>query len=285
LSGVRIIERPERDALGEGLYWSARRGAVLWTDILGQRLHSLSLRDGTISSWDLPDTLGWVVERNGGEGLIAGLGDSIVALWLDPLRIEPLVRPDASLDGLRLNDALVDAQGRLWAGTVLRSCDQPVGTFYRLDPDMTLTCLDRGYTVTNGPAISPDGRWLYHADSPLGRVYRYPLDRRGRLGERELFLQFEADWGFPDGMACDAEGGLWVAHWGGGCVSRFTHDGRRDLVFELPASQITNLTFAGAGLDRMFVTSASVGIDEPLAGALFELAPGHKGLPTYSFGG
>lgn len=285
MSDARIIDRTERDILGEGLYWSERRNAVLWTDIIGQRLHSLSLDDGAILSWDMPDTLGWVVERRHGDGFLAGLGDSIVALWLDPLRIEPIRTPDSFIKGLRMNDALVDSQGRLWAGTVLRSCDQPVGSFYRLDTDLSLTCLGRGYTVTNGPAISPDGRWLYHADSPLGRVYRFSLDHAGQIGDREIFLQFETGWGVPDGMACDADGGLWVAHWGGGCVSRFTPDGKRNAVLSLPASQITNIVFAGTGLDRMFVTSASVGVDEPLAGTLFEVMPGRTGLPAYRFGG
>jgi sugar lactone lactonase YvrE len=285
LSGWRIIERPGRDLLGEGLYWSSRRNAVLWTDILGQRLNSLSLEDEAILGWDMPDTLGWVVERDRDDGFLAGLGDSIVALSLDPVRIEPICTPDSATAGLRMNDALVDAHGRLWTGTVLRSCDRPVGSLYRLDPDRGLACVDRGYVVTNGPAISPDGQWLYHADSPLGCVYRFALDRDGGIGDREVFLQFDAGWGVPDGMACDADGGLWVAHWGGGCVSRFEPDGRRGAVFALPTPQITNLVFAGAGLDRLFVTSAAVGIDDPLAGALFELSPGRRGLPTYRFGG
>lgn len=285
MNGIRIIERPQRDILGEGLYWSARRGAVLWTDIIGQRLHSLSLADGTIATWDMPDTLAWVVERSVGEGFLAGLGDSIVALKLDPLRIEPIATLDTASEGLRMNDALVDSKGRLWAGTVARTCDKPVGSFYRLASDLNLTVLDRGYTVANGPAICPDGRWLYHADSPLGLIYRYPLDAQGQLGQREVFLQFEPGWGVPDGMACDTQGGLWVAHWGGGCISRFAPDAKRDTVFELPVSQITNVTFAGTNLDRMFVTSAAQGVDEPLAGSLFEIDPGRTGLPTYCFAG
>lgn len=284
MNDYRIIERPGRDLLGEGLCWSARRGAVLWTDIIGQRLHSLSLADGSIASWDMPDTLGWVVEREQDDGFLAGLGDGIVALRLDPVRIEAICTPDTATANLRMNDALVDAQGRLWAGTVLRSCDRPVGALYRFHPDGSLACLDRGYTVANGPAISPDGQWLYHADSPLGRVYRFALDRDGAIRDRQVFLQFEDGWGSPDGMACDADGGLWVAHWGGGCVSRFAPDGRRDAVFRLPTPQITNVVFAGPGLDRLFVTSAAVGLDDPLAGALFEVSPGRSGLPAYRFG-
>lgn len=285
MSGYRVIERAGRDALGEGLYWSARRNAVFWTDITGKRIHRLTLTDESVASWELPDTPGWVVERRASEGFLAGLGDHIAMLSLDPLRIEPIIAPEGAATGMRMNDALVDREGRLWAGTVVRSCDQPVGALYRLDADMVLTRMDSGYTVTNGPAISPDGQWFYHADSPLGLVYRYGLDPQGQLAERSVFVRFAPDWGYPDGMACDAEGGLWVAHWGGGCVSRFAPDGTRDTVIVLPASQITNVTFAGAALDRMFVTSAADGVDEVLGGALFEVRPGYCGLPTYGFGG
>src|SRR3546814_20986553 len=74
------------------------------------------------------------------------------------------------------------------------------------------------------------------------------------------FIVFEEDWGNPDGMTFDAEGGLWVACWGASRVMRFAPDGTPDRHIALPASQITSCTFAGPGLDRMFVTSASDGV-------------------------
>jgi sugar lactone lactonase YvrE len=59
----------------------------------------------------------------------------------------------------------------------------------------------------------------------------------------------------------------------------------------LPASQITSCTFAGEKFDRLFVTSAAIGLTkeqraaEPLAGSLFEVDPGCAGLPTRPFAG
>src|SRR3546814_13523700 len=82
------------------------------------------------------------------------------------------------------------------------------------------------------------------------------------------FIVFEEDWGNPDGMTFDAEGGLWVACWGASRVMRFAPDGTPDRHIALPASQITSCTFAGPGLDRMFVTSASDGVPEEHGGAL-----------------
>ena len=87
-------------------------------------------------------------------------------------------------------------------------------------------------------------------------------------------------------MTTDAEGCLWVGHWDGGRVSRFTPEGKLDRAIALPASRITSCTFAGENLDRMFVTSASEGReDEPAAGALFEIDPGVRGLAPCTFAG
>ncbi|WP_033923246.1 SMP-30/gluconolactonase/LRE family protein, partial [Sphingomonas sp. 37zxx] len=91
-------------------------------------------------------------------------------------------------------------------------------------------------------------------------------------------------WGKPDGMTFDADGGLWVAHWGGSRISRFDPAGKIERSIALPASQITSMTFAGASLDRMFVTSAAKGVSEPNAGALFEVDPGCCGLAPHRFG-
>jgi sugar lactone lactonase YvrE len=87
-------------------------------------------------------------------------------------------------------------------------------------------------------------------------------------------------------MTVDEDGCLWIAHWGGARVSRFTPEAKLERSIALPASQITSCTFAGHDLDRMFVTSAAEGrSDERLGGALFEVYPGVRGLPPGRFAG
>ena len=268
------------------MLWSAREGAVYWTDILARRLSRLRLADDRVDSWEMPGTIGWVIERRDTPGFVAGIGGTIAELTLDPVTVTPIVTPEPDLSGNRMNDALADAHGRIWAGTMPFACDIPTGSLYRLDTDHSLTAIDGGYTVTNGPAVGADGTWLYHTDSVARRIYRFPLDARGDVGARQDFIAFDPAWGSPDGMTVDAHGGLWVAHWGGGCISRFLPDGTRERSIDLPASQITNIAFAGPGLDRMFVTSAADGVDEAHGGALFEVDPqGFRGLPTHMFGG
>ena len=282
MADVRVIDRDRRDRRGEGLLWSARDAALYWVDILGARANRLDLANDTVASWAMPDTIGWLVERERG-GFVAGLGRAFVALSLDPLVIEPIAAPEPERDGNRFNDAKADAAGRIWAGSMPFGCDRPSGAFYRLDPDGRVALIEDGYTIPNGPAIG-DG-FLFHTDTALDTIFRYSVDDEGGLGPREPHIVFEPDWGHPDGMTIDADGHLWVACWGASCVARFDPAGRRERTIALPASQISNVTFAGDALDRMFVTSAADGVDEPQAGCLFEVDPGCRGLPPYRYPG
>ena len=80
---------------------------------------------------------------------------------------------------------------------------------------------------------------------------------------------------------------MWVAHWGGACVSRFALDGTLLTRVSLPVSNVTNICFGGEGLDRLFVSTARAGLTsaqlraQPDAGNLFEIKnPGSRGLPS-----
>jgi sugar lactone lactonase YvrE len=281
-----ILPRPDdrRDLLGEGVTYSPRENALYWVDILGQRLNRLALDDRAYAEWAMPDMIGWVIERATAPGFVAGLRSGFHMLTLDPFALVPIGHPEPDLPGNRLNDAVADARGRIWAGTMSMDGSRDHGALYRLDHDLTWHQADAPYRIANGPALSGDGCWMYHADSPRGVIYRFAVDDAGNLGPRTTFIQFAREWGVPDGMTIDAQGGLWVAHWGGGCVSRFTPDGQRERWIDLPASQITRPCFGGANLDRLFVTSAADGVDEPHAGCLFEVDPGVRGLPAHRFG-
>ena len=274
-----------RAILGEGPLWSMRHDAIWWVDILGRRVNRLSLAGNAVDRWDMPDVIGWLIEREAHSGFVAGMAGGFVELDLEPLAIRAILAPEPGQSGNRMNDAKADGAGRIWAGTMPFDGTGATGAFYRLDPGFACTRVDAPYTIANGPAIMPDGRWLFHTDTALRTIFRFAVNDDGSLGTRAPHIMFDQAWGYPDGMTIDADGGLWVAHWGTGQVSRFDPAGGRERSITLPASQITSMTFAGADLDRMFVTSAADGVDEDLAGALFEVDPGCRGLPTLRFGG
>jgi len=278
--------------LGEGPLWSPREAALYWVDIKAPALHRYRPSDGDTTSWTLPEPIGWVIERANGEGFVAGFKDRGFA-FLTPGTMAPetIGQPEPDYPDNRFNDAKADAAGRIWAGTMDDNEREASGALYRLDPDLEWYRMDRGYTVTNGPAISPDQRRLYHTDTFEGTIYAFDLADNGKLSNKRAFVTIPEGDGYPDGMTCDAEGGLWVAHWGGWRVTRFTPGGEVDRVIEMPVAQVTSCAFGGADLDRLYVTSASVGLDEedreeqPQAGGLFEIVPGVKGLPGGQFGG
>jgi sugar lactone lactonase YvrE len=92
----------------------------------------------------------------------------------------------------------------------------------------------------------------------------------------------------PDGLTVDAEGGVWVALFGGGVVRRYTPEGRLDAVVEVPAAQVTACTFGGPRLDRLYITTSRENLapgDDPLAGSLFAVDTGVTGRPVREFAG
>jgi sugar lactone lactonase YvrE len=285
-SGYRVIERATRDLLGEGPAWSHRRGALYWVDILAPALRSLDLDSGVVSTWDMPEKIGWAIECAGDDGFIIGLKSGFARLDIGTMDIQRIGHPEPDRPHNRLNDAKVDRAGRIWAGTMDDREIAVTGALYCLGPGLVWTRHDDGYGVTNGPTFSPDGATVYHTDSLNRTVFAFDLTEEGALVNKRVFLQFEAAWGYPDGMCTDADGGVWIAHWGGSRVSRFSPDGTLDRSLALPASQITSCAFGGVGLDRMFVTSAAAGVPgEPLAGALFEVESGTRGIAPTLFAG
>lgn len=280
----RMIARDGADMLGEGTIWSARDDAVYWVDILAPALNRLSLKDGAVERWAVPEPLGWVAERAGG-GFIGGFKSGFAEISLDPLTITPIGDPEPDLPGNRMNDGKADAQGQIWCGTMDMAEESDSGSLYRLTPDLVWQQMDAGYRVPNGPAFSPCGKWLYHSDTARRIMYRFARTAEG-IADRQPFISFTDADGYPDGMTVDADGHIWVAHWGGGRISRFTPDGRLDRAIALPARQVTNICFAGPDLDRMFVSSAAIGLDAtPCDGGLFEVDCGVRGLQTHLFAG
>lgn len=266
-------------SLGEGALWNPVDGCVWFVDIKGPSVHRWRWADGATDSWPMPEQVGFVAPRAAG-GFVLGLKSGL-ALWQPGDNPMPWLPIDADRPGNRLNDGAVDPAGRLWFGSMDDGEATATGHLWRLDPaGPAAIAADGPYVVTNGPAFSPDGRILYHTDSVGRTIWAFDLAADGALSRRRLFARFaEAD-GYPDGMATDAEGGLWVCHWGGGRITRFLPDGRRDRAIALPVPQVTKCAFAGPDLDRLVVTTAATGLDRrvhPQAGNLFRVDPGVRG--------
>ncbi len=277
--------------LGEGLHWLAGSDSLLGVDIHGFKLWKYCVDgSGSYSTWCLGQRIGWVIPVIGSKSLLLGLEQGFaLADANNPKEYKFLHQPFLQNPSLRLNDAKADITGAVWAGSLNNDDEsQPDGCLYRLGVDGSLRVVDAGYKVTNGPAINVDSTLMLHTDSMRRIIYAFDLEPfKGILNNKRIWKVFSPEEGYPDGMCFDAEGCVWVAHWGGACVSRFALDGTLLTRVSLPVSNVTNICFGSEGLDRLFVSTARMGLTpaqlkvQPDAGNLFEIKnPSVKGLPS-----
>jgi xylono-1,5-lactonase len=295
--------------LGEGIIWDSRDGCIYWLDVEAPLMHRYELVSGKRESWAPPMYVCAIALRAAG-GFIATTRDGYAYVDFAAKSLRPLFDPRSDPAKARFNDGCLDLQGRYWAGTVSNSqwadtttaedkeasarhaADRACGELFSLDASLRAERADGGYLATNGPAVSPDGRVLYENDSMKRVTYAYDLHSDGSLSGKREFIHHDSSCGFPDGMTCDEEGGLWIAFYDDPYFRRYGADGALVEQRLLPVRQGLRPAFGGERMDRLFLCSGSLVFNDkswraqPLAGSLFEiLDPGVRGIPTTPFKG
>lgn len=265
--------------LGEGPCWDDRRNAVWFVDIKGRKLHRYDLADGTTHSWDTPDQTGFALPAEDGS-LICGVRSGLHRFDPDTGRFDFLTAVEPDRPQNRLNDGFVAPDGTLWFGSMDDSEGGLSGALYRWRGGQ-ITRHDDGYRVTNGPALSPDGRTLYHHDTTERRIYAFD-HADGFVSNRRLFAV--TDDGFADGPSVDAAGVLHVGLFNGWGVARFSPSGERIGKIGLPVQTVTKAAFGGPDLRTLFCTTAWLGnadkrVEQPTLGGLYALRVETPGLP------
>lgn len=282
---------PVHNTLGEGVIWDASRGAVWWTDINSRLIYRYQLQAKSLQQWSTPERLCCFGLVAGKEYVIAAFESGFA--YFDPPSgdVQWLHRVEQDNPNTRLNDGRADRQGRFWAGSMVENAEPPsaAGVLYCVDQRLQRTTKIFGLSISNGLCWSPDSSYMYHTDTPTGRIDRYDFaSETATLSNRTTFAKPQAGC-WPDGSTVDAQGFVWNAQWGGSQVVRYSPDGQVDLVLSLPVSQPTCVAFGGPDLNLLFVTSARQGLDaitlaeEPDAGNLLIYATNTTGLAESHF--
>ena len=277
--------------LGEGPLWVAHENAVYWVDIIKKQVHRLSLDSGAKKTWQFDIEVTSLAAREKG-GFVGTIRDGFAFIDFETSSYEPIALPEVEMHGNRFNDGKVDGYGRYWAGSMDTNDALENGSLYRLDPSLGLHKMDPNYIIANGPTFSKDGKTIYHTDTVKGCIYAFDLSESGDISNKRIFIQLkDPAEGKPDGMTVDSEDCLWLCHFGGARITRYSPVGEILQVIPMPVPNITSCTFAGPNLDTLYITTARLHLNAeelgtyPLAGSLFACKPGVTGLPTPKFGG
>lgn len=283
------------NTLGEGPVWDEREQSLYWVDGLGCKWFRRD-RSGAVSQFETKSPIGSLVLTKSG-GLVAALSDGIYSLDAVTGAAEEFVNPEAGIKGNRFNDGKADPGGRFVVGSMSvanndGSGNAPAsGGLYSIGVSGQWKKLRSGIGISNGMAWNRAGDRFYYVDSAAGCVFSYAYHaENGSINEERVCIRIPGEEGVPDGMTIDEEGKLWVAHWGGWCVSRFDPESGKLLArIKLPVKHVTCCAFGGANLDQLFITTSTNAVsgiewlNQPLAGALFVAEPGVKGTIAHRF--
>jgi sugar lactone lactonase YvrE len=144
---------------------------------------------------------------------------------------------------------------------------------------------------------------MYHCDTPAHVVYAYDYDvRSGTIDGRRIWWRTDDNrsappardgtpgyGGRPDGAAVDVDGCYWTAQYEGARVLQLSPDGEILRALAVPARCPTMVTFGGADLRTLYITSARDGRSAeelkqwPLSGFVFAVPVAAAGLPASAY--
>jgi len=282
-----------RAKIGESPTWVAQEEALYWIDVKAPALHRYLPASGATRTWTLTSDIGGFALMEGGDALVA-LREGIYRLDLDTEALHQIAPPPFDPKLFRFNEGACDPNGRFWIGVMFDPLEgsppQQPGRLHSFTLRGGLRGEPDAAELHNGMAWNAEGTTFYlsHSNSREIIVFDYDVDG-GLLSNRRVFATIPQELGIPDGAAIDSEGGYWCALHGGGKLRRFNPDGSVDHDIDMPVAQPTMCAFAGVDLATLYITSASDKMSEkekaeqPLAGALFSLSSGKRGVSRQAF--
>lgn len=265
---------------GESPLWHPDEQRLYWVDIPRGRMFRYHPASGQHEQVYEGDVVGGLTIQSDG-ALLLFMARGAVKMWRDG-ELTTVIDQIPDERESRFNDVIADPEGRVFCGTM--PTRERLGRLYRLDPDGRLTRLLDGIGCSNGMGFTLDRRRMYYTDTRKGEIYLFDYDQEtGAIANQRVFVRVperEGE-GTPDGMTVDAQGCVWGARWGGGCVVRYAPDGTEDRRIHFPARKVSSVIFGGKDYTDLYVTTAG-GNNKPEegvgAGALLRVRLAHEGI-------
>ena len=271
-----------RAQVGEGPVFDARSGRLCWVDINNGTLFETDLRSGEQNETDVGIVLGAAVPRATEDGFAVAVADGL-GLWTGVLELHEPILPEPHR---RMNDAKCDSRGRLWAGSTHVAFEAGGGALHRWDGKSPSVVVTGGFNLPNGIGWTVEDDTIFFADTFAYTIYRADYDAdAGAVGAFSVHCACGDEW--PDGLAVDVDGCIWVAFWGSSEVRRISPGGEVIAVVPMPVTQPSSCAFGDDG--TLYITSACAGLSEqelaeqPLAGSVFAVATSTRGVPVSPF--
>ena len=247
--------------VGESPLWLPEREVWLWLDLQGREVHCFDPATGEdrVIAGGFAEDLACLARWTPEAALLVSV-TGFHRLSLADGTVAPLPCPVDLPAGTVFNDGKVDHHGALWIGSSDRGEAKPLGRLWRIVGGAAVE-VARGFVVSNGPAFGEGCAWF--ADT-FGRcILRFALDGEGQPIGSATFANLPKEMGYPDGMTVDAAGDLWVGHWDGARLTRWSPDGNLRETIPIPARNVTSLAFGGERLRVALVTTAAIFPGQP----------------------
>ena len=281
--------------VGEGPWWDTDTKRLYWVDSFADKLFVYDSITNVNEEHYIGKHIGCAIPSKDGR-VVLTLQDGLYLYDLNEKSLEELCNVEREIKNNRLNDAKCDSYGRLWFGSMSMTANQDdrnfevTGAFYKFENGFaTKEFGDVG--ISNGIAWSEQETVMYYIDTTTESVSAFDFEvESGCISNRRIVVRIDPEDGIPDGMTVDMEGMIWVAHFGGGQVSRWNPKTGKVLDrIHLPVLNVTACCFGGEGLDELYITTARFGLNRqqieefPYSGGLFKVCPGIKGTALHKF--
>lgn len=257
-SNSELLEGPVFDHKNNHLYFvSILDGLAYCYDPVTKEILSVA--------FDSPVSCIFIV---GKKKVVAASKDGFFEIDFSSLKKQYAFQIDIDPD-VRYNDGIKDAKGRFIIGTMgYPEIVEKKGEVYSYYEGKYKTIIENT-TISNGLAFSENDTLLYFIDTPTKKVAKYHYDlKSGEVIFDSHVIEFTGN-GSPDGMCIDKAGMLWIAEWGGACISRWNPvTGDKIGEYKLPCINVTSCCFDNHS--NLYVTTAKSTVEkDTFGGGLF----------------